>query len=67
MVKKQKYWLLYHLYELLANSNVNKEVFKYILYTLRLDETLCGVFCETQWSYSVKTRLYNTPPPDFIL
>ena len=24
-------------------------------------------FCETQWRHSVKTRLYNTPPPYFIL
>ena len=24
-------------------------------------------FCETQWRHSVKTRLYNTPSPYFIL
>ena len=26
-----------------------------------------GEFCETQWRHSVKTRLYKTPPPYFIL
>ena len=25
------------------------------------------IFCEAQWRHSVKTRLYNTPPPYFIL
>ena len=25
------------------------------------------IFYETQWRHSVKTRLYNTPPPYFIL
>ena len=24
-------------------------------------------FCETQWRHSVKTRLYKTPPPYFIV
>ena len=24
-------------------------------------------FCETQWRHSVKTKLYKTPPPDFIV
>ena len=25
------------------------------------------VFCETQWRLSVKTRLYNTPPPPYFI
>ena len=32
-----------------------------------VDCPLLSLICETQWRHSVKRRLYNTPPPYFIL
>ena len=41
---------------------MNYKQFIYLTFTIYIIQ-----FCETQWCLSVKTRLYNTPPPYFIL